>query len=93
METDVLYTAKSKYTDEWVVGYYAKLKHWMDDSITHVIIPLDATLYPYCEVSGLEIIDLDTLESYASKFWYEAYAEGVDKVSRMTTDSGDEKGE
>lgn len=57
------YICKAKRMDnnEWVYGYYMQCNWYLDDSVMHVIVPKDAILYPYCEISGWYEIDPDTL--------------------------------
>lgn len=56
--------AKRIDNGEWVYGYYAKVSHYLDESITHIIIPTDEVLYPHCELQELYIVDPDTVCRY-----------------------------
>lgn len=54
----ILYRAKRKdKPDEWIEGYYARVKDYLTDADVHVIFPLDVTLYSHNEFSEyVEII-------------------------------------
>ena len=57
----ILYRAKRKSDGQWVKGYYAKAKYYLDDQDIHVIFPTDLTLYPHSEFSSYEEIIPETL--------------------------------
>lgn len=58
---EILFRGKRKDTGEWVEGYYAKPKDYLDEKEFHVIFPLDLTLYPRSEFSSYEEIIPETL--------------------------------
>ena len=74
MET-ILYRAKRKDNGEWIEGYYAKAKWYLDDSEIHVIFPTDLTLYPHSEFSYFEEIIPETLGRLLSYACYDGYQE------------------
>lgn len=55
------YRAKRRDNLEWIEGYYAKIHHYLSDEDIHIIIPIDAELYPHCEIAGFEEIYPETL--------------------------------
>lgn len=57
----VLYRAKRKDNGEWIEGFYAKARWYLDDSEVHVIFPTDLILYPHSEFSEYEEIIPETL--------------------------------
>ena len=53
--------AKKKNSDEWIVGYFARAKWFMDEREMFVIFPLDICFFPHSEVSEYEEIDKETI--------------------------------
>lgn len=70
---DILFRGKRKDTGEWVEGYYAKAKYYLNDEEMHVIFPVDLTLYPHSEFSSFEEIDPETLGRLVSDPCYTDY--------------------
>lgn len=58
---EILFRAKRKHDGEWIEGYYAKMKWYLNDEEVHVIFSLDAALFPHGEVAGYEEIIPETL--------------------------------
>lgn len=51
----MLCKAKSLDNGKWVQGYFATAAWYEDDSKVNVIIPIDAVLYPRCEINMCEV--------------------------------------
>ena len=51
---------------EWVEGYFAVLKWYLDEKPIAVIIPEDATLYPHGELCGFYPVDPETVGRFTS---------------------------
>lgn len=64
MENHALFKAKSKTTNEWIEGYYAKGNYWLDESETHIILKSDTVLFPHGEISGWEEVYPSTVSQY-----------------------------
>ena len=58
---EILFRAKRKDNGEWVEGYFAKGKWYLDEKERFAILPLDLSFYPYCEISEWIEIDPETL--------------------------------
>ena len=64
MNREVLFRGKTTDTGEWVYGYLASGKHWLDEDSMTVIIPTDGTFYPHCEISEYDLVDPETVGQY-----------------------------
>lgn len=63
----VLYTeiCRGKCKDgKWVEGYYIKTRNYLDDSIVHLIVGLNSTLYPREEIAGTYEVIFETIGRY-----------------------------
>lgn len=56
-----LYKAKRRDNGEWIVGYYAKVEHYLSGKEVDIIFPLDVEAYSNCAFSRYEDIYPDTL--------------------------------
>lgn len=59
----ILFRGKTD-SGKWVEGYYVRADWYLNNRVTHCIFPIDTTLYPYCEHSGFEKIDPETVGQY-----------------------------
>lgn len=58
-----LYKAKKLLDGEFILGYYVKLRDYLDNKkIIHAIVPTDAVLFPRGEIVDFFDIDPDTLQ-------------------------------
>ena len=64
---EILFRAKRKDNGEWVEGYFAKGKWYLDEKERFAIIPLDLSFYPHCEISEWIEIDPETLCQFIGK--------------------------
>lgn len=62
--TDILFKAKKKTNGEWIEGYFAKVKWYLDGSTKFVIFPTDVCMFPRCEVSEWEEVIPETICRY-----------------------------
>lgn len=56
-----LFKAKKKTSGEWVEGYIAKAKWYLDEKEMFVILPTDLCIYPHCEFSEWIEVDKNTI--------------------------------
>ena len=61
---NMIFRAKRKDTNDWIEGYYVKVKDYLTEKDIHVIVPLNTTLFPRNEFADYEEIDPDTLHTY-----------------------------
>lgn len=67
---NILFRAKRKDTNDWIEGYYVKVKDYLTEKDIHVIVPLNTTLFPRNEFADYEEIDPDTLHTYHAEMNY-----------------------
>ena len=84
-----LMQAKRKSDGIWIIGYYAKVKDYLDEKDIHVIIPTDANLIPHEDINMFEVIDESTLEladkqeNMLCKCIYAWYKDGIERYDDM----------
>lgn len=61
---EILFRGKRIDNGEWVEGYYAKAKDYLDEKEMYVIFPLDLVLYPHSEFSKYEEVIPETVGQY-----------------------------
>lgn len=60
--------AKRIDNGEWVLGYYVECTYYLDDTVFHMILPTDVTLYPRCEFTELYNVNPDTVCRYIGAY-------------------------
>ena len=58
---EILFRAKQVNNGEWVEGYFAIGKWYLDEKERYVILPIDLCFYPHCEINEWIEIDPETL--------------------------------
>ena len=60
---EILFRGKRIDNGEWVEGYYVKALDMYDEEI-HVIMDLDSVFYSYGDVTGVNLVDSETICQY-----------------------------
>ena len=61
MNREVLFRGRQVDNGEWFYGYLVNSHWYLNGKVATIIIPIDSTLYPHCEVSGYEFVDPETV--------------------------------
>ena len=61
---EILFRAKQVNNGEWVEGYFAIGKWYLDEKERYAILPIDLCFYPHCEINEWIEIDPETLCQY-----------------------------
>ena len=61
---EILFRAKRADNGEWVEGYFAIGKWYLDEKERHAILPIDLCFYPHCEINEWIEIDPETVCQY-----------------------------
>lgn len=61
---EILFRAKRIDNGEWVEGYFAIGKYYLDEKERYAILPIDLCFYPHCEISEWIEIDPETVCQY-----------------------------
>ena len=61
---EILFRGKRTDNGEWVEGYFATGKWYLDEKERYAILPTDLCFYPHCEISEWIEIDPETLCQY-----------------------------
>lgn len=61
---EILFRAKQVNNGEWVEGYFAIGKWYLDEKERYAILPTDLCFYPHCEINEWIEIDPETLCQY-----------------------------
>ena len=61
---EILFRAKQVNNGEWVEGYFAIGKWYLDEKERYAILPTNLCLYPHCEINEWIEIDPETLCQY-----------------------------
>ena len=64
--SEILSRGKQKNNGQWVEGYYAQAKWHLDEKETHIIFPIDLTLYPRSEFSEYKTVIPETVGRYTT---------------------------
>ena len=59
---EILFRGKT-FEGEWIVGYYANGKWYLDEKELHFIIPRDSTIFPHSEID-YELVVPETVGQY-----------------------------
>ena len=58
---EILFRAKRADNGEWVEGYFAIGKWYLDEKERYAILPIDLCFYPHCEINEWIEIDPETV--------------------------------
>ena len=58
---EILFRGKCVDNGEWIEGYLANFKCYLDERVFTVIIPTDVTLYPHSEIESWAEVDPETV--------------------------------
>lgn len=61
---EILFRAKRVDNGEWVEGYFAIGKCYLDEKERYAILPIDLCFYPHCEINEWIEIDPETVCQY-----------------------------
>lgn len=61
---EILFRAKRADNGEWVEGYFAIGKWYLDEKERYAILPIDLCFYPHCEINEWIEIDPETVCQY-----------------------------
>ena len=61
---EILFRAKQVNNGEWVEGYFAIGKWYLDEKERYAILPIDLCFYPHCEINEWIEIDPETVCQY-----------------------------
>ena len=61
---EILFRAKQVNNGEWVEGYFAIGKWYLDEKERYAILPTDLCFYPHCEINEWIEIDPETICQY-----------------------------
>ena len=61
---DITFRGKRKDTGEWVHGFFANAKWYIDEKQMAIIFPADICMFPHCEVSGWEEVIPETVGQF-----------------------------
>ena len=61
---EILFRAKRIDNGEWVEGYFAIGKWYLDEKERYAILPIDLCFYPHCEINEWIEIDPETVCQY-----------------------------
>lgn len=61
---EILFRAKRADNGEWVEGYFAIGKCYLDEKERYAILPIDLCFYPHCEINEWIEIDPETVCQY-----------------------------
>ena len=61
---EILFRAKRADNGEWVEGYFAIGKWYLDEKEMYAILPIDLCFYPHCEINEWIEIDPETVCQY-----------------------------
>ena len=61
---EILFRAKQVNNGEWVEGYFAIGKWYLDEKERYAILPIDLCFYPHCEINEWIEINPETLCQY-----------------------------
>lgn len=61
---EILFRAKRVDNGEWVEGYFAIGKWYLDEKERYAILPIDLCFYPHCEINEWIEIDPETVCQY-----------------------------
>lgn len=53
---NVLFRGKQKDNGDWIEGFFVNAKWYLDEKQMSVIIPIDETIFPYCEIGYEQVI-------------------------------------
>ena len=65
--SEILFRAKRIDNGEWVEGYFAIGKWYLDEKERYAILPIDLCFYPHCEINEWIEIDPETVCQYTGK--------------------------